>query len=338
MSAASVRQGDVLAGRYRVDRVIGSGAMGVVAAATDLRTNERRAVKLMRRAALGDRVAVARFVREARASARLDGGHVARVLDAGRLPDGAPFMVMEYLEGTDLRTALEERGALPVGEALTIVLQVCEALAEAHAKRVVHRDLKPANLFLVRRKDGATWVKVLDFGVSKILGDAGGSGDTTRSNTMLGSPHYMSPEQMRSSRDVDARTDVWSLGVVAYQLLTGRVPFEGKTLTHIIAAVLEGEPDPPSRLVKGLPPALDAAVLRCLESDRERRFPGVVELAAALAPFAPASAAPSLERLLGVRPPPRRVARTRRRIPTPVLLAAAFAIGGLLGFLLLRLR
>ena len=192
----------------------------------------------------------------------------------------------------------------------------------------------------MQRADRAIHVRVLDFGVSKILGDAGSSGDTTRSNIMLGSPHYMSPEQMRSSRDVDARTDVWSLGVVAYQILTGRVPFEGKGLTQIITSVLQGRPEPPSHLVKGLPPALDEAVLLCLESERERRCAGVIELARALAPFAPPEAAASLERLLGPRPARRSVtpARRARQIPTALLLAAAFALGGLLALLFYRLR
>ena len=271
MGAPSVRQGDVLAGRYRVDREIGSGAMGFVVAATDVQQNVKRAIKLMRSSALGDRVAVTRFLREARACLKLQGEHHARVYELGRLPDGAPFMVMELLEGRDLRAELEARGALPLAEAMVIVLQVCEALAEAHRNGIVHRDLKPANVFLVKRADRAIHVKVLDFGVSKILGDAGSSGDTTRSNVMLGSPHYMSPEQMRNSREVDARTDVWSLGVVAYQILTGRVPFEGKGLTQIITAVIEGRPDPPSHVVKGLPPALDAVILHCLVSEPDER-------------------------------------------------------------------
>ncbi len=165
----------------------------------------------------------------------------------------------------------------------------------------------------------------------------------TGSAVMLGSPHYMSPEQMQSSRAVDARADVWSLGVIAYQAITGRVPFEGHGLTQIISAVMDGSPAPPSSLVKGLPPALDAAILACLEGDRDRRCAGVVELAASLAPFAPRAAAPSLERLLGLPPPPsrRRVRAQERRVSVAVWVAgtaAALLLGGALAFLLLQLR
>jgi serine/threonine-protein kinase len=319
--------------------VIGSGAMGLVVAATDLELGAVRALKIMLPSALRSREPVARFLREASACGRLRGEHVARVYGVGRLDGGAPFLVMEYLEGSDLGAVLAARGSLPVGEALTIVLEVCEALAEAHRRGIVHRDLKPANLFLARRPGGGACVKVLDFGVAKILGEAASSGDTTRSYVMLGSPSYMSPEQMESSRDVDARADVWSLGVVAYQLLTGRLPFVGEGLTQIVTAVLEGRPAPPSSLVSGLPPALDAAILGCLEGDRARRCAGAVELAASLAPFAPPEAAGSLRRLLGVREPrPRRAPAPARRLPMALLIVGALAFGGLLAVLVLQLR
>jgi serine/threonine-protein kinase len=336
----------VIAGRYRVERELGAGAMGLVVAVTDLQTKAPRALKLMKKSAIEDRIAVARFLREARACSQLRGDHVARIHEAGRLPDGVPFMVMEYLEGRDLRAELEARGALPVPEAVLVVIQACDALAEAHRLGIVHRDLKPANIFLVKKRGGGVFVKVVDFGISKILGDAGSSGDTTSSNVMLGSPHYMSPEAMRNSRDVDARTDVWSLGVVAYQVLTGHVPFDGKGLTQIITSVLQGRPDPPSHLMRGIPRAVDDAVLRCLESDVDDRCPGVGELARALAPFAPPEARPSLERILGpgaalpARPRARRwtPGSWPKRVPTVVLLAVAFAVGCGLALLYYRLR
>jgi len=363
MSAAPVRPGDVLAGRYRVERVIGSGGMGVVVAATDLERREPRAIKLMSRAALGDAAGVTRFLREARAAARLRGEHVTHLHEVGHLENGAPFLVMEYLEGKDLRAELDERGKLPVAEALTILFEICEALAEAHAAGMVHRDLKPSNVFLAKRGAG-TIVKVLDFGVAKVPPDASGAFDgegstVTETGVLLGSPHYMSPEQMQSSRDVDARADVWSLGVVAYQIITGRLPFEGDGLAQVATAVLDGNPPPPSSLVAGLPPALDTAILACLEPDRERRCATVVQLVVSLSPFAPRSANPSIQRLLGLPPPSTRqvpASAQRPSAPPPSApsppregspgisvrwiagAAAAILIGGGLAFLLLNLR
>jgi serine/threonine-protein kinase len=301
----------------------------------------------MSRSALGDAAGVTRFLREARAAERLRGEHVARLYEVGHLGSGVPFLVMEHLEGRDLHAELERRGKLAVGDALTIVLQVCEALAEAHAAGMVHRDLKPSNIFLAKRSRGGVTVKVLDFGVAKVPPDASGAFEgentgVTGTGVLLGSPQYMSPEQMQSSRDVDARADVWSLGVIAYQLVTGRLPFEGDGLAQIATAVLEGSPAPPGTLVKGLPPALDAAILACLEADRDRRCAGVVELAASLAPFAPRTAAPSLERLLGLPPPPRRSAARPPRLGFSArwiaAMVAAMLFGALLGFLLLHLR
>src|SRR5262249_40743788 len=159
---------------------------------------------------------------------------------------GAPYIVMEYLEGTDLGAVLKTRGPLPPAEAVGYLLQACEALAEAHAHGIIHRDIKPANLFVTRRPDGSRGVKVLDFGISKIQGDAGGDGGestVTKSYTLLGSPHYMSPEQMRGAHDVDGRADVWAMGVVAYYLVTGRRPFEGETITDIMLEAIEATPE-----------------------------------------------------------------------------------------------
>src|SRR5258706_2580107 len=210
MNDPPVREGEILAGKYRVERVLGVGGMGVVVAATHIQLEERVAIKFLIKDALASGEAVARFAREARAAVKIKSEHVARVIDVGTLETGAPYMVMEYLEGGDLSQVLQSRGSLPMEEAVEYVLQACEAIAHAHVLGIVHRDLKPANLFLIRRPDGTNAIKVVDFGISKVMPGKGSSSDNamTRTRAVMGSPLYMSPEQMTSTRDVDGRTDI----------------------------------------------------------------------------------------------------------------------------------
>jgi len=303
-----VRPGDVLAGKYRVERVLGVGGMGVVVAAQHLQLDEKVALKFLRPEALGDAEAVARFDREARAAVKIKSEHVARVIDVGKLENGAPYIVMEYLEGGDLSGMLEKSGPMSFEQAVDFVLQACEAIAQAHALGIVHRDLKPSNLFCIRRPDGQLSIKVLDFGISKstTTGSFGsGSRDMgmTRTTAVIGSPIYMSPEQMQSSKNVDSRTDIWSLGVILFELLTGRVPFEGDTVTELAIRVAT-EPTPPvASLRADVPPGLERAILRCLEKTRERRYQNVAELAAALVAFGSKRANASLERIQGTLQP-----------------------------------
>jgi serine/threonine-protein kinase len=299
VSFSSFPPGTILAHKYRIERVLGEGAMGVVLLARHLQLDELVAIKMPLSAALQSPDAINRFVREARAAVKIKSEYVARVSDVGTLDSGEPFIVMEYLQGQDLATLLKQQGALPVEQAVEFVLQACEALAEAHALGIVHRDLKPANLFCVRRADGVLAVKVLDFGISK-ASSAGFDGTLTRTGTVMGSPLYMSPEQLVSARDVDARSDIWSLGIILFQLLCGRAPFNGETLPALSMAIAHAAPVSLCSLRPELPASLERVVLKCLEKDREQRYRDVGELAKALLDFAPKRAAASVERILRV--------------------------------------
>ena len=291
-----VYAGQILGGKYRVDRVLGAGGMGMVVAATHLQLDERIAIKFLLPEALRNPEAVARFGREAKAAVKIRGEHVARVIDVGTFENGAPYMVMEHLDGRDLSALIHERGALPAADAVDAVLQACEALAEAHALGIVHRDLKPANLFMVRRPDGTPCVKVLDFGISKLTAP-GSDHSMTKTSAVMGSPLYMSPEQMTASRHVDARTDIWAIGVVLYELLTGRVPFSAETLPEICGLILTAAPAAIRDYSPAVPDGLQNVVRRCLEKDRERRFSNVSELAHALSPFGSRATSRSVERI-----------------------------------------
>ena len=295
---APVQAGEILAGKYRVERVLGAGGMGVVVAAHHIELDERVALKFLLPEVLEIPEAVARFAREARAAAKIKSEHVARVTDVGRLANGAPYMVMEYLDGEDLSAWLQ-RGALPVEQAVEFVLQACEAIAEAHSLGIVHRDLKPSNLFCIRRPDGELSIKVLDFGISKALAGSSSGPDLgmTKTQTMLGSPLYMSPEQMQSARNVDARTDIWALGVILYQLLTARTPFDGETLPELVLNVATRPATPLRDLRPELPPRLVQVIDRCMEKQPGARYANVAELAAALAEFGPKRSSRSVERV-----------------------------------------
>lgn len=285
MSAPRVNPGDVLGGKYRVERVLGAGGMGVVVAARHVELGQRVALKFMLKEAMADPSHAERFLREARASVQLKSVHTARVLDVGKLANGEPFMVMEYLDGKDLDEVLRIHGPLPPHVACDYILQASEALAEAHGLGMIHRDVKLKNIFLTKTVDGRPLVKVLDFGLAKQTG-VGGDVSLTATSSVFGSPQYMSPEQMRSAKDVDTRSDIWSLGVCLYELLTGRVPFDAAGVAEICAMVLKDPVPPPSRFVRGLPGDLEAVVLRCLEKDPRRRFQNVAELAFALESYA----------------------------------------------------
>jgi len=276
-----VRVGDLLASKYRVERVLGEGGMGQVVAARHEQLGVLFALKLMLPSVVADETLRERFLREARAAASLRSENVARVTDFGVLTEGTPYIVMEYLEGMDLMGLLTARGTLPPAEAVGYVLQTCKAMDEAHRNGIVHRDLKPQNLFLTTRADGTPLVKVLDFGISKLVGPHAGP-SMTLSAMMMGSPLYMSPEQLRSAKNVDARTDIYSLGVILYQLLCGRPPVEAETFGELAERVFGGVIAPLRSLAPRVSAPLEAVVMRCLAKKPEDRFASVAELATAL--------------------------------------------------------
>jgi eukaryotic-like serine/threonine-protein kinase len=280
----SFEPGTVFAERYVIEAQLGGGAAGVVLSATHADLKQRVAIKLLRDRAP---VSVERMVREARAALSLHSEHVVRVMDVGRDREGHAFIVMEQLEGSDLGTLLQQRGCFGISESVDYVLQACAGISEAHARGIVHRDLKPSNLFLTRRADGAPLIKVLDFGISKTAEDEDTETSLTGPAELIGSPRYMSPEQVRGSRDVDHRSDIWALGVILFRFLSGVAPFggKGKGISGALTSVVMDDPPSLPELVPGLPPELESAVLRCLAKSPENRYESAAELAASIAPF-----------------------------------------------------
>lgn len=276
--------GTILAGKYRVERVLGAGGMGTVVAAHHLQLDEKVAIKVLQPALLENDEATARFLREARAAVRIKSEYVARVSDVGSLESGAPYIVMEYLEGEDLADMLT-RGPLPTEQAVELVLQACEALGEAHALGIVHRDIKPANLFCVRRTDGLLATKLLDFGISRVT--SGADLALTSSSVVMGSPQYMAPEQMLAAKNADARSDIWALGAVLFEVLVGQPPVAAETFAELVIQVTSLDPAKLAQRMQRLPPNLARVALRCLNVDPNGRYQSVGELALALVPFGP---------------------------------------------------
>jgi eukaryotic-like serine/threonine-protein kinase len=301
---------EVLADKYRIERVLGQGGMGIVFAAMHLNLDERVAIKFLLPELSSDPALVARFLREGRAAIKIRSEHVVKVLDVATMPGGTPYMVMEYLHGRNFEELLEVQGRLPADLAVDHLLQATEALAEAHALGMVHRDLKPANLFLAHRADGSPSVKVLDFGITKVVDPKNAAPfDVTKTSIVMGSPRYMSPEQMRSSRTIDARADIWALGVILQELVTGVAPFDGTTMPDLVAAILQDPPPPLRQLRPDAPEGLEQVITKCLEKDPNARYADVAELTEALAPFGTGSARLSADRVS-------RVIRPRTQINT----------------------
>ncbi len=291
--------GSIIAGKYRVERLLRTTEMSLVVVAQHLRLDERVVVKMLPPHLTLTGEILERFLREARAASRLSTEHVARVIDVDTSEGGVPFMVMEYLKGRDLDEVVVAEGPLGITRAVDAILQACEAIAEAHTLGIIHRDLKPANLFLTQRSDGTPLVKVLDFGISLMKPQVGETGRRiTATQTIMGTPCYMSPEQLQSTRNVDERTDIWSLGVMLHELLTGSSPFDAGTMPQVCANVLKEAPKPLREIRSDVPAGLEKVVLRCLEKDRARRYLTIADLAVALTPFGTKDAVRSKELIL----------------------------------------
>jgi serine/threonine protein kinase len=314
--------GSLIAGRYRVERVIGKGGMGAVVAAQHVHLEERVAVKFLHPELARDAESFERFVREAKAATRIKSEHVVRVFDVGTTEQGLPYIVMDLLEGTDLGHLLES-GPLPAQLAVDCVLQAGEGLAEAHAAGIVHRDIKPSNLWLSTRRDGSPLVRVLDFGISKLLPANGNEGALTTTNAVFGSPLYMSPEQIRSAKNVDPGTDVWALGVVLYELLTGRAPFEADNVAGILARIMADPPRPLREVLPGAPAELERIIHSFLQKDPARRA-SLKDLAAGLRPFASSVGQASADRIVRA---PFAGALPSMRPPAPSSSDALLALG-----------
>jgi len=297
--------GEVVADKYEIVRLLGAGCIGFVVLARRVDLGDEVALKFLRPEFSANTDLVARFAREARITFRIESEHVARVLDLGNLADGTPFIVMERLEGRDLSSVLAEDGRLPIELAVEYVLQTCEAIATAHASGVVHRDIKPENLFLAD-PHGAGAIKVLDFGISKVALTGSAFDESVpliRTIAAVGSPLYMSPEQIRACPDVDARSDIWALGCVLYELLAGVAAFGSPSIMQICAMILERSPVPLRQLNSSVPAELETVVSRCLEKEPHARFQNAGDLAVALAPFAPERARVWVERCCLARRP-----------------------------------
>lgn len=299
ISSGNSESGRLLLGKYRIEKVLGEGGMGIVVEAVHIRLNQRVAIKFLQAQNWGKKEQqeehFVRFLREARAASRIQSEHVARVTDVGEMENGAPYMIMEFLEGQDLEQVLKARGPLPIAEACSYMMQACEALVDAHDLEIVHRDIKPANLFLTYRINSEPIIKVLDFGIAKV-----NDGFQTKSSAGMGTLNYMPPEQLNNTKQVDARSDIWALGVTLFELLTGRTPFDSGSgdMVEILRRIEAAIPAYYLRNLRSdIPDSLEQIVHRCLEKEPNRRFQSSAELIIALAPFSTEQGAHSLRRI-----------------------------------------
>lgn len=311
-----VSTGDVIDGRYRIERVLGMGGMGCVFQAHHIHLNQKVALKAMLPKAAADDSAVMRFLREARAASRLETAYVCRVLDVGLLPAGTPYLAMELLVGESLDARLQREGPLPFSLAVRWTLQICEALSEAHAKGIVHRDLKPSNLFVTRSSHGGESLKVLDFGIAKsVHPDIEAGLKQTTLDMVVGTPQYMAPEQLRSGVLIDGRTDLWAVGCVLHEMLTGSAPFQALSVTEMMLAISQKKP---ARLLPtvAVPRGFQSVIDRCLAKDAKERFSSADALRE------------TLRKYLEVVPSKRTKPRSVKRWVGSLVLAAGLLVAG----------
>ncbi len=273
--------GTIIARRYRLLHALDAGSMGAVFAAEKIKTGERVAVKMLLPEFQNSPDLIQRFLDEARAAQRLVHPNIVQVFDYGQSDDGLPFIVMELLEGVPVSAYLVEGAHIPMSHAVHIIQGLLAGLGLAHSRNVVHRDLKPANVFLARGANGKFEVKVLDFGIAKVMDMAGGMGSRTKTGIFLGTPAYMSPEQIVKPKTVDARSDLWSVGVMMYKMVTGRPPFQGQAEVDRLASILHDTPEPVEKIDPQLQPIAQFMV-RALEKEPSKRFQSAEEMAAAL--------------------------------------------------------
>lgn len=278
--------GDLIDGKYRIIRLMGEGGMGSVYEARHEVIGQRYALKCLHAQHATNADFVQRIIREAQAASAIGSEHIVYITDGGQTADGSPFLVMEYLEGEDLGEVLKREGRLEQSRALGLVIQVCQALSAAHKRGIIHRDLKPANLFLVQREIVGEWVKVVDFGIAKVHASiTGEQGSLTKTGSTMGTPFFMAPEQFQKAKHVDHRADIYSCGVILYQLLSGRVPYDADTFSELVFAVATEPPIPLRSALPGVDPALEAVVMRAISKESAERHQSMAELGEALKPF-----------------------------------------------------